>query len=40
MPVFVTGGTGYIEGRIEISDEGGKVLLSVPFTDAATVKGL
>jgi hypothetical protein len=28
------------KGRIEISDEGGKLLLLVPFTDAITVKGL
>jgi len=28
------------KGRIEISDEGGTLLLSVPFTDAVTVKGL
>jgi hypothetical protein len=28
------------KGRIDISDEAGKVLLSVPFTDALSVKGL
>lgn len=28
------------KGRIDISDESGKVLLSVPFADAVTVKGL
>jgi hypothetical protein len=27
-------------GRIDISDEAGKVLLSVPFKDAVSVKGL
>jgi hypothetical protein len=27
-------------GRIDISDEAGKLLLSVPFTDAVSVKGL
>jgi hypothetical protein len=27
-------------GRIDISDEAGKLLLSVPFTDALSVKGL
>ena len=27
-------------GRIDISNEAGKVLLSVPFTDALSVKGL
>jgi len=27
-------------GRIEISDEAGKVLHSVPFTEALSVKGL
>ena len=29
-----------LKGRIEISDAAGKVLLSVPFADALTVKGL
>lgn len=28
------------KGRIDISDQGGKPLLSVPFTEAVTVKGL
>jgi len=28
------------KGRIEISDEGGNLLLSVPFTEAVAVKGL
>ena len=28
------------DGRIDISSEAGEVLLSVPFTDALTVKGL
>jgi hypothetical protein len=28
------------QGRIDISDEGGNLLLSVPFTDAVAVRGL
>jgi hypothetical protein len=28
------------KGRIEISDESGKIVLTVPFTDALSVKGL
>jgi hypothetical protein len=28
------------KGRIDISNEGGEVLLSVPFDDAITLKGL
>lgn len=28
------------KGRIDISDEGGKLLLSVPFSEAVAVKGL
>ena len=29
-----------LSGHIDISDETGKVLLSIPFTDGVTVKGL
>lgn len=28
------------KGRIDISDEAGKVVLSVPFSEAITIKGL